>query len=64
MPEINGFELIPIIRSLEEHKDTPIIFLSSEGTKDNVAAAIGFGVNDFIGRNVMIKVNCFEVRFI
>jgi CheY-like chemotaxis protein len=48
MPELNGFELIPIIRGFEEHKDTPIIFLTSEGTIDNVTAAIGFGVCDFI----------------
>ena len=48
MPELSGFELIPIIRSFEEHKDTPIIFLTSEGTKDNVTAAIGFGACDFI----------------
>jgi len=48
MPELNGFELIPVIRSHEEHKDTPIIFLTSEGTVDNITAAIGLGACDFI----------------
>jgi DNA-binding response OmpR family regulator len=48
MPELNGFKLIPIIRALERHKDTPIIFLTAEGTIDNLSAAIGFGVCDFI----------------
>jgi CheY-like chemotaxis protein len=48
MPEINGFELIPIIRSLEEHKDTPIIFLTSEGTVDTLTAALGLGACDFV----------------
>ena len=48
MPERNGFELIPIIRGMEGHKDTPIIFLTSEGTVDNITAAIGLGACDFI----------------
>jgi len=47
MPERNGFELIPIIRSFAEHKDTPIIFLTSEGKIDNVTAAIALGASDF-----------------
>jgi CheY-like chemotaxis protein len=29
MPEISGFDLVPIIRSFEEHKNTPIVFLTS-----------------------------------
>jgi CheY-like chemotaxis protein len=48
MPELNGFELIPIIRGFEEHKDTPIIFLTSEGTMDNVTAALALGACDFV----------------
>jgi putative two-component system response regulator len=48
MPGLNGFELIPIIRGFEAHRDTPIIFLTSEGTIDNLTAAVGFGACDFI----------------
>ena len=48
MPELNGFDLVPIIRSFEKHKDTPIIFLTSAGTLDNVTAAIAIGARDFI----------------
>ena len=48
MPVLNGFELVPIIRSFEKHKDTPIIFLTSAGTLDNVTAAIAVGARDFI----------------
>jgi DNA-binding response OmpR family regulator len=47
MPEINGFELIPVIRRFEEHKETPIIILTSEGTVDNVTAALALGACDF-----------------
>jgi len=48
MPEINGFELIPIIRKFEEHKNTPVIFLTSMGTVDTLTAAIALGACDFV----------------
>jgi CheY-like chemotaxis protein len=48
MPGRNGFELIPIIRGFPEHKDTPIIFLTSMGTVDHVSAAAALGACDFI----------------
>jgi len=48
MPELNGFELIPIIRNYAEYKETPIIFLTSEGTVNNITAAVSLGACDFI----------------
>jgi len=52
MPIINGFDLIPIIRGFEEHSDTPIIFLTSEGTIDNISGAVMLGACDFIVKPV------------
>jgi len=48
MPGVTGFDLVPVIRSFGVHKDTPIIFLTSEGTIDNVTAAIALGACDFV----------------
>ena len=48
MPVLNGFDLIPIIRSFDKHKHTPIVFLTSEGTIDNVSVAVALGASDFI----------------
>ena len=48
MPEMNGFDLIPIIRSYDKHKNTPIIFLTSEGSIDNVTSALALGAKDYI----------------
>jgi len=48
MPEMHGFELVPIIRAMAEHEDTPIIFLTSEGTIDNVSVATSIGATGFI----------------
>ena len=52
MPVLNGFDLIPIIRGFAEHRNTPIIFLTSEGTIDNVSSAVKLGACDFISKPV------------
>ena len=67
MPEINGFELIPVIRSFEEHKDTPIIFLTSLGTGEHVSTAHALGASDFVvkpfqGDNLREKIAKHIVR--
>lgn len=48
MPELSGFDLVPIIRSFEEHKDTPIIFLTAMGTVEHVSTAISLGACDYV----------------
>jgi len=48
MPVINGFELVPIIRSYTDYSDTPIIFLTGEGTVDNISVAMHLGASDFL----------------
>ena len=48
MPELNGFELVPIIRGFREHRDTPVIYLTSVGTIDTVTSALAIGACDFI----------------
>jgi len=53
MPEINGFDLVPIIRGIDKHKETPIIFLTSEGTLVNVAVAVSLGVADFMVKPIV-----------
>ncbi|MCL2018809.1 MAG: response regulator [Oscillospiraceae bacterium] len=48
MPILHGFDLIPIIRGFKKHEETPIIFLTSEGTVDYISTAISQGASDFI----------------
>jgi len=52
MPVLSGFDLIPIIRKIPEHHDTPIIFLTSEGTMDNIYVALENGACDFLVKPV------------
>ena len=56
MPVMHGFELVPLIRSHPEHEDTPIIFLTSEGTIDNVSVATTIGAAGFIVKPIDEKV--------
>jgi PleD family two-component response regulator len=48
MPILNGFDLVPIIRSFPDHEDTPIVFLTSEGSVDNLSVAVHLGASDFL----------------
>ncbi|MCL2211096.1 MAG: response regulator [Treponema sp.] len=48
MPVLNGFDLIPMIRTLPDHKETPIIIITTEGTHDHVNEAMSIGASDFI----------------
>jgi len=50
MPEISGFDLVHVIRGFDEHKNTPIIFLTSMGTIDTVKAAVELGASDFVAK--------------
>jgi len=52
MPGLTGFDLIPIIRKNPDHVETPIVFLTSEGTMDNVSVALNLGVRDFISKPI------------
>ena len=48
MPNRSGLELISIIRNLDEHKNTPIIIMTSLGTIDLISASQSLGACDFI----------------
>jgi len=40
MPEMDGLELLKLIKSLEKLKDIPVIMMSAEGEKDYVSACL------------------------
>ena len=50
LPEMNGFELCAKIRTFEDHKTTPIVFLTGMATFQNKARASLSGGNDFVGK--------------
>ena len=50
MPNASGFELCTQIRQLEDHRKTPIVFLTGMNTFQNRAQGSLSGGNDFIGK--------------
>lgn len=48
MPEINGYELLKMIKELEHLKEVPVIFLTSNGDKNHVVKAVAGGANDYV----------------
>jgi DNA-binding response OmpR family regulator len=56
MPVLHGFDLVPIIRKESEHIDTPIVFLTSEGTLNNVAQATSIGASSVLVKPINDKI--------
>ena len=48
MPELSGFDLMPIIRSFPEHRDTPVIYLTGVSSADFYNVAVRLGACDYI----------------
>jgi len=48
MPGFTGFDLVPIIKGISPYEDTPIIFLTADGTTDNVYVAMSKKATDFL----------------
>jgi len=58
MPELSGFDLMPIIRSFPEHEHTPVIYLTGVRSLDFYTVATRLGACDYI----MKPVNADKLR--
>ena len=48
MPDINGLELISFIRKSEQHRSTPILIISTQGSERDRERGMGLGANGYI----------------
>ena len=48
MPEMDGFELARRIRADQAYADTPILFLTGNASRENIARGVQIGISDFI----------------
>ncbi|MCL1866391.1 MAG: response regulator [Oscillospiraceae bacterium] len=60
MPEMDGFELARNIRADSQYAKTPILFLTGNAYRENIARGIGLGISDFIVKpsnhvNLLVK---------
>ena len=67
MPQMDGLELVKIIRSMDKYKNLPVIMVTSEAAKYNVLEAIKAGVTDYIVKpvssvKILSKIDSFMNR--
>ena len=64
MPEMDGFELARRIRADGKYAKTPIIFLTGNASRENIAKGIRLGISDFIVKpsnhvNLLVKARMY-----
>ena len=48
MPEINGYEMLKMIKEKEHLQDVPVIFLTSNNDRNHVVRAVAGGAKDYV----------------
>ncbi|PXA75917.1 hypothetical protein DMC25_24240 [Caulobacter sp. D4A] len=48
MPDVDGTELLKMLRADEAHRDTPVVMLTGDGRLDRIAAAMGAGATTYL----------------
>ena len=62
MPEIDGYEMLEMIREKEELKEVPVLFLTSNNDKEHVVKAVEGGANDYTIKPIEEEVFMNKVR--
>lgn len=55
MPKLNGFDVCRRIKSMEEYKNVPIIFLTVKSAESDEIHGLDLGANDFIQKPISIN---------
>ncbi len=50
MPDINGLELLSIIRKSELHRDTPVLIISTQSSERDRARGAALGANGYLAK--------------
>lgn len=48
MPEINGYEMLKMLKEREHLQNVPVIFLTSNGDRNSVMRAVAGGADDYV----------------
>lgn len=62
MPEINGYEMLKVIKEREHLKDVPVIFLTSNNDKSHVVKAVAEGAKDYVVKPIDEEILQEKVR--
>ena len=64
MPNLNGIDLVKVIRKSDKLKHIPVIIITSEGQKDKIIEAYKAGISSFIVKPFQadtLKMKIFDV---
>jgi two-component system chemotaxis response regulator CheY len=50
MPDINGLEIVQFIRNSEQHKDTPILLISTQSSEKDRQRGLSLGANGYVAK--------------
>lgn len=62
MPEIDGYQMLEMIRQKSDLKQVPVLFLTSNSDKEHVVKAISGGANDYAVKPIDEEVFMDKVR--
>ncbi len=62
MPEINGYEMLKMIKEKEHLKKVPVIFLTSNNDKNHVVKAVAGGAKDYVVKPIDEDILLDKVR--
>lgn len=48
MPDINGLELVSFVKKSDLYKDIPLLIITTEGSKQDVAKGLALGADEYI----------------
>jgi len=48
MPDINGLEMIRYVRSSQQHRETPLLIISTEGSDRDRERGLALGASDYL----------------
>jgi two-component system, chemotaxis family, chemotaxis protein CheY len=50
MPDINGLEIVQFIRNSEQHKETPILLISTQSSEKDRQRGMSLGANGYVAK--------------
>lgn len=62
MPEIDGYEMLEMIRGKEDLRQVPVLFLTSNNDRQHVVKAVSGGANDYAVKPIDEKIFMDKVR--
>ena len=64
MPEMNGMEFLEKVRNNPDTEDTPVVFITSEGEREKIVAAVSMGVTAYVVKPFSDEVMADKIQYV